>query len=305
MARGDLATAFHEAGHVAAAWSRGLKIHGATIDPTPGFRGHTLHANPWRGIRFNLRLPAFATVQNPRSSYTLQALKRSSGINRAPGAPIMGLPISSRHSTWLWELSSLRRGGACLSRLADGRGPRRDRRRCGRTSRRSPRRSLRERTLTAAEIKILLASTARLCSAASVIVGKYRRPTRATPWLQKIAKTSAIPFGSLDLLCGGQAAKSRVRRFHPCDGHSLVVPSHCAQGAKEADWQGGLWPRHSRDRWIRDRLARRFGRRGLQPCRAPPSQAGPDQRADRGACIRFESGVSTNHPFPASPPGFR
>ena len=56
MARGDLATAFHEAGHVAAAWSRGLKIHSATIDPTPGFRGHTLHANPWRGIRLNLSL---------------------------------------------------------------------------------------------------------------------------------------------------------------------------------------------------------------------------------------------------------
>src|SRR5580704_17797201 len=56
VARGDLATAFHEAGHVAAAWSRGLKIHSATIDPTPGFRGHTLHANPLRGIRLNLSL---------------------------------------------------------------------------------------------------------------------------------------------------------------------------------------------------------------------------------------------------------
>jgi hypothetical protein len=42
--------------HAAAAWSRGLKIHSATIDPTPGFRGHTLHANPLRGIRFNLSL---------------------------------------------------------------------------------------------------------------------------------------------------------------------------------------------------------------------------------------------------------
>jgi hypothetical protein len=56
MARGDLATAFHEAGHVVAAWSRGLKTHSATIDPTPGFRGHTLHVNPLRGIRFNLSL---------------------------------------------------------------------------------------------------------------------------------------------------------------------------------------------------------------------------------------------------------
>ena len=56
VARGDLATAFHEAGHVAAAWSRGLKIHSATIDPTPEFRGHILHANPLRGIRPNLSL---------------------------------------------------------------------------------------------------------------------------------------------------------------------------------------------------------------------------------------------------------
>ena len=56
MARGDLATAFHEAGHVAAAGSRGLKIYSATIDPTPEFRGHTLHANPLRGVRLNLSL---------------------------------------------------------------------------------------------------------------------------------------------------------------------------------------------------------------------------------------------------------
>ena len=54
--RGDLATAFHEAGRVAAAWSRELKIHSATIDPTPGFRSRTLHAHPLRGIRLNLSL---------------------------------------------------------------------------------------------------------------------------------------------------------------------------------------------------------------------------------------------------------
>jgi hypothetical protein len=37
-------------------WSRGLKTHSATIVPTPRFRGHTLHANPLRGFRFNLSL---------------------------------------------------------------------------------------------------------------------------------------------------------------------------------------------------------------------------------------------------------
>ena len=33
-------------------------IYSATIDPTPEFRGHTLHANPWRGIRRNSTLAA-------------------------------------------------------------------------------------------------------------------------------------------------------------------------------------------------------------------------------------------------------
>jgi hypothetical protein len=51
MARGDLPTAFHEAGHVVAAWSRGLKIHNATIVPSPEFLGRVRHANPLRGLR--------------------------------------------------------------------------------------------------------------------------------------------------------------------------------------------------------------------------------------------------------------
>jgi hypothetical protein len=58
MSRNDMPIAFHEAGHVVAAWSRGLKTHSATIVPTPGFRGHTLHANPWCGIRRNSTLPS-------------------------------------------------------------------------------------------------------------------------------------------------------------------------------------------------------------------------------------------------------
>jgi hypothetical protein len=41
--RGDLPTAFHEAGHVAAAWRHGLKVHSVTIVPTPEFRGHIWH----------------------------------------------------------------------------------------------------------------------------------------------------------------------------------------------------------------------------------------------------------------------
>jgi hypothetical protein len=46
VARGDLATSFHEAGHVAAAWSRGLKIHNAKIVLTPGFQGLVEYADP-------------------------------------------------------------------------------------------------------------------------------------------------------------------------------------------------------------------------------------------------------------------
>jgi hypothetical protein len=51
--RGDLPTAFHEAGHVAAAWRHGLKVHSVTIVPTPEFRGHIWHANPLRGIHLD------------------------------------------------------------------------------------------------------------------------------------------------------------------------------------------------------------------------------------------------------------
>lgn len=46
MSRGDLPTAFHEAGHVVAAWSRRVKIHNATIVPSPEFNGLVRHANP-------------------------------------------------------------------------------------------------------------------------------------------------------------------------------------------------------------------------------------------------------------------
>ena len=51
MARDDLPTAFHEAGHVVAAWSRGLKIHNASIVPTPGFQGLVRYASPLCGQR--------------------------------------------------------------------------------------------------------------------------------------------------------------------------------------------------------------------------------------------------------------
>ncbi len=149
VARGDLATAFSEG---PLPYGAALKIHSATIDPTPGFRGHTLHANPLRGIRLNLSL---ARVRDRESAIVvyLQGLKRSSGTIRAPGALIMGLPISRRHSTWL--------SGSCTSGEAahayisigwpDGRGPRRDRSVVA--ARREGRAPMRERTLAVAEVK--------------------------------------------------------------------------------------------------------------------------------------------------------
>lgn len=45
------ATAYHEAGHVVAAWRQGLKFHRVTIIPTAHFDGSVVHDNPLRGVR--------------------------------------------------------------------------------------------------------------------------------------------------------------------------------------------------------------------------------------------------------------
>jgi hypothetical protein len=45
--------AFHEAGHIVAAWRRGLKVHSATIVPSADFLGNIQHANPLRGIHLD------------------------------------------------------------------------------------------------------------------------------------------------------------------------------------------------------------------------------------------------------------
>jgi hypothetical protein len=101
VARGDLATAFHEAGHVAAAWSRGLKVHSATIVPTPGFRGHTLHANPLRESALTMTdLHAPGSGRKLGSLCVLPARKRSGGLVRAPGARIMARVTMRRPPTW-------------------------------------------------------------------------------------------------------------------------------------------------------------------------------------------------------------
>jgi hypothetical protein len=53
MTRSAMPTAFHEAGHVVAAWSRGVETPGATIAPSPEFQGMGLLVDPLRGIRFD------------------------------------------------------------------------------------------------------------------------------------------------------------------------------------------------------------------------------------------------------------
>jgi hypothetical protein len=47
------ATAFHEAGHAVAAWSRGIKVTSATVVPAGRFLGQVTHVNPLRGVRLD------------------------------------------------------------------------------------------------------------------------------------------------------------------------------------------------------------------------------------------------------------
>ena len=57
MARGDLATAFHEAGHVAAAWSRELEIPQRDDRSNAGIsRSHPARQSFAGELRFNLSL---------------------------------------------------------------------------------------------------------------------------------------------------------------------------------------------------------------------------------------------------------
>jgi hypothetical protein len=48
------ATAYHEAGHLAAAWRLGIKIRRATIIPTTDCTGEVEHDNPLRGIHLDV-----------------------------------------------------------------------------------------------------------------------------------------------------------------------------------------------------------------------------------------------------------
>jgi hypothetical protein len=55
--------AFHEAGHVVAAWSRGIEIPGATIVLASEFQGQGPLVDPLRGIRFDGETSARAREQ--------------------------------------------------------------------------------------------------------------------------------------------------------------------------------------------------------------------------------------------------
>jgi hypothetical protein len=48
------ATAFHEAGHVVAAWRQGVRVYRVTIVPTDGFMGRIDHQTVLRGNRLDL-----------------------------------------------------------------------------------------------------------------------------------------------------------------------------------------------------------------------------------------------------------
>jgi hypothetical protein len=46
--------AFHEAGHVAAAWEHGIRVNTVTIISTDDAHGHVKHQNPLRGINIEV-----------------------------------------------------------------------------------------------------------------------------------------------------------------------------------------------------------------------------------------------------------
>ncbi len=48
------ATAYHEAGHMVAAWRMHVKIHTATIVPTEDYEGCVHHESPLRGIKLDV-----------------------------------------------------------------------------------------------------------------------------------------------------------------------------------------------------------------------------------------------------------
>ena len=48
------ATAYHEAGHMVAAWRQGMKIRRATIVLSAKFMGQVEHESPLKGIRFDI-----------------------------------------------------------------------------------------------------------------------------------------------------------------------------------------------------------------------------------------------------------
>ena len=128
MSRNDLPMAFHEAGHVAAAWSRGLEIPGAMIVPTPEFQGLEPLADPLRGIRFDgdttARAREQAEIRDHRSS-------RGAGSAAHPQPALLALSSwGRRFQTGRrpgFAVQWLRRGDARLSRLAGAGDPRRDR----------------------------------------------------------------------------------------------------------------------------------------------------------------------------------
>jgi hypothetical protein len=92
--------AFHEAGHVVAAWSRGLKIHSATIVPAPEFRGSAKPASPSRGIRFDGEASACARGR----------------VESAIVARLAGPEAQQRHSPRSWRS---RHGAADFKRAVD------------------------------------------------------------------------------------------------------------------------------------------------------------------------------------------
>jgi hypothetical protein len=147
--------AFHEAGHAVVSWNRGIKIHRATIIPSPEFRGRVEHSNPLRAVRLDwdrsdrarrraesmivvcLAGPEAQRRHSPRSGYlgasdhaeAADLASRFNGSDEAVNAYLKWLSVVARDElAVLWPL---------VERVAHA--------------------LVAKRTLTAAEVKALLA----------------------------------------------------------------------------------------------------------------------------------------------------
>ena len=126
MARGDLPTAFHEAGHVVA-WSRGVKIHNATIVPSPEFNGLVRHANPLHKLHPDCACRLAFAIGGIRDRRVSCRSRSSAAAQSAFWRTYHGAADFKKAVDLAMRFNSSDEAGERLSRLAGDRDSRRDR----------------------------------------------------------------------------------------------------------------------------------------------------------------------------------